>query len=233
LNRFLNLVRAAALAAVLSSCVTAPAVTDSSFTCYRLHRPIPFDIGNLRRVTQEPFTTHTGSKLYLTIFEPGPFERSLYFVMSPGTDPDSVARSANKGVMLDSDGEGKPDCFILSGGTLPDARGKPVVYNFFAIDREGHGQIDEFISEDLDLDGDRIMDRNVQAILTEPDPRGHFRKGAYYVNGRITPIPKEGFDFLLKKPLYKDPFPFPDDEVTKMTLFAALQKIWADLKYTQ
>jgi hypothetical protein len=222
-----------AVTASLASCATTPLESNPQTSCYHPHWAIPFDIGYLRRVTQEPFTAHTGSKLYLTIFEPGPFERSLYFVMSPDTDPDSVARSANKGVMLDSDRDGKPDCFILGGGTLPDARGKPVAYNFFAIDREGQGQIDEFISEDLDLDGDRIMDRNAQAILTEPDPNGHFRKGAYYVNGTITPIPKEGFDFLLKKPLYKDPFPFADDEVTKLTLFAALQKIWDDLQHPQ
>jgi len=164
--------------------------------------------------------------MYLTLFEPGPFDRSIYFVMSP--DPGSVESSANKGVMLDSDRDGKPDCFILGGGTLPDAQGKQVAYNFFAIDTEGRGEIDEFIAEDIDLNGDGIMDRDVQAVLTDPDANGHFRRGAYYANGAITPIPKEGFDFLLKKPLYKDPFPFPDNEVTKLTLFAVLQEIWAE-----
>jgi hypothetical protein len=151
--------------------------------------------------------------------------------MSPDPDTAAVAKSTNIGIMLDTNRNGKPDCFILGGGTLPDARGNPVPYNFFAIDWEGQGRIEEFISEDIDLDGDRVMDPDVQAILMEPDPDGHFQMGAYLVNGSITPIPKEGPDFLLKKPLYPDGFHFPDNEVTKLALFAALQKIWDDLHH--
>lgn len=150
--------------------------------------------------------------------------------MSPDPDPGSAVESKNIGVMLDTNLDGRADCFILGGGTLPNARGKPVAYNFFAIDWGGQGQIEEFISEDLDLDGDRVMDQNAQAIMMEPNPDGHFQMGAYRVNGSITPIPKEGFDFLLKKPLYEEPFRFPDNEVTRMTLFAALQKIWGELQ---
>jgi hypothetical protein len=150
--------------------------------------------------------------------------------MSPDPDAPSVAKSTNIGIMLDTNRNGKPDCFILGGGTLPDARGNPVPYNFFAIDWGGRGQVEEFISEDLDLDGDRVMDRNAQAILTETDPDGRFQMGAYLVDGAITRIPKEGSDFLLKKPLYPDGFYFPDNEVTKLTLFAALQKIWDELQ---
>lgn len=138
--------------------------------------------------------------------------------------------SEHFGVMADSDRIGKADCFILNGGILPDADGEPVVYNFFAIDQEGDGEIDEFISEDLDLDGNQAVDRNVQAILMERDPEGHFRRGAYLVRGKIVPIPKDGNTFLLKKPLYKDGYPFPDDEVTRMMLFSALHKMWDDLQ---
>ena len=215
---------------LLSACATTSGPMTTAVSCYRPHWPIPFNMKKVRRVAQQTFTTHTGSKLYLTIFEPGPFEPSLYFIMSPDPDAASVVKSANIGIMLDSNRNGKPDCFILGGGTLPDARGTSVPYNFFAIDWEGGGHIEEFISEDLDLDGDRVMDRNAQAILTEPDPDGHFQMGAYLVNGAITPIPKEGSGFLLKKPLYPDGFHFPDDEVTKMTLFAALHKIWDRLQ---
>jgi hypothetical protein len=215
---------------LLAACAATPGPITSAAPCYRPHWLIPFDIQKVRRVAHESFTTHTGSNLYLTIFEPGPFARSFYFVMSPDPDPASVAKSANIGIMLDTNRNGKPDCFILGGGTLPDARGNPVPYNFFAIDWGGRGQVEEFISEDLDLDGDRVMDRNAQAILTEPDPDGHFQMGAYLVDGVITRIPKDGSDFLLKKPLYPDGFHFPDDEVTKMTLFAALQKIWDELQ---
>jgi len=202
----------------------------SAAPCYRPHWPIPFNIEKVRRVVHESFTTHTGSNLYLTVFEPGPFARSFYFVMSPDPDATSVAKSANIGIMQDTNRNGKPDCFILGGGTLPDERGNPVAYNFFAIDWEGQGQIDEFISEDLDLDGDRVMDRNAQAILTEPDSDGRFQMGAYLVDGTITRIPKVGFDFMLKKPLYPGGFHFPDNEVTQMTLFGALVKIWDGLQ---
>ncbi|HEY5595616.1 MAG TPA: hypothetical protein VIL61_10755 [Nitrospiria bacterium] len=220
----------AAAVLLLSACATTSGPMTTAVPCYRPHWPIPFNIQKVRRVAHESFTTHTGSKLYLTVFEPGPFERSFYFVMSPDPNAASVAKSANIGIMLDTNRNGKPDCFILGGGTLPDARGKPVPYNFFAIDWEGRGQVEEFISEDLDLDGDRVMDRNAQAILTEPDPAGRFQMGAYLVNGAITLIPKEGSDFLLKKPLYPDGFHFSDNEVTKLTLFAALQKIWDKLQ---
>ncbi|MBI3611546.1 MAG: hypothetical protein HY204_12705 [Nitrospirae bacterium] len=215
---------------LLSACPAPSLSTNPASVCYRPHWAIPFDIQKVQRVAQQSFTTHTGSMLYVTIFAPGPFDRSFYFVMSPTPDTGSVAKSANIGIMLDTNRNGKPDCFILGGGTLPGARGKPVAYNFFAIDREGNGRIGEFISEDLDLDGDRIMDRNVQAILMEPDPEGHFQRGAYLVNGSITPIPKDGSAFLLRKPLWQEPFRFQDDDVTKMTLFAALQKIWEDLQ---
>ena len=177
------------------------------------------------------FTLHTGSERHLTIFSPGPFDRSFFFVMSPHPGAESVAASPHIGVLLDADQNGAPECIILAGGTLPDAKGRPVPYNFFAIDRGGAGDVDEFISEDLDLDGDRVMDRDVQAILIEPDAEGRFQRGAYLKAGRIQPIPKEGTAFLLKKPLHSDPVPFEDDEVTKMTLFGALQKIWADLHH--
>jgi hypothetical protein len=213
----------------LAACAATPGPITSAAPCYRPHWPIPFDIKKVRRAAHESFTTHTGSNLYLTIFEPGPFARSFYFVMSPDPEAASAAKSPNIGIMLDTNRNGKPDCFILGGGTLPDARGKAVPYNFFAIDWGGLGQIEEFISEDLDLDGDRVMDRNTQAILTEPDPDSRFQMGAYLVDGAITRIPKEGSDFLLKKPLYPNGFHFPDNEVTKLTLFAALQKIWDEL----
>jgi hypothetical protein len=214
----------------LTSCATLQGPYPPFEPCYRSHWTIPLDLQKVRSVARQPFTTHTGSKLFLTVYAPGPFERSFYFVMSPDSDPGTEGESRNIGIMLDTNRDGRADCFILGGGTLPDARGKPVPYNFFAIDWEGQGRIEEFISEDLDLDGDRIMDRNAQAILMEPDPAGHFKMGAYRSNGSIAPIPKEGFDFLLKKPLYEEPFRFPDNEVTQLTLFAALQKIWGELQ---
>jgi len=230
LKRFIDLLRASALAALLTTCATAPPPSHPETSCYRPHWTIPLDFSRVRRVAQKTFIQHTGSSRYLTVFSPGPFERSCYFVMSPESSEESIAQSEHKGVMLDSDGNGTPDCFILGGGTLPDAKGRPVPYNFFAIDRDGDGRIEEFISEDLDLDGDHVMDAAAQAVLTEPDARGHFRRGIYRSGGVDTPIPKAGFDFLLKKPLYDEPVPFADNEATQMTLFAELQKIWNELQ---
>jgi hypothetical protein len=229
LKRSNDLLRACALAALLTSCATAPSIPHPEMPCYRPHWTIPLDLSQVRRVAQKTFTQHTGAPRYLTVFTPGPFERSYYFVMSPDSSEESIAQSEHKGVMLDTNGSGRPDCFILGGGTLPDAKGQPVPYNFFAIDKDGDGRIEAFIGEDLDLDGDHVMDRDAQAVLTEPDARGHLRRGTYRSGGVDAPIPKEGFDFLLKKPLYDEPVPFPDNEATRMTLFAALQKIWDDL----
>ena len=206
-------------------------MTHPETSCYRPHWTIPLDFSQVRRVTQRTFIQHTGSPRYLTVFTPGPFERSYYFVMSPGSTEESIVQSEHKGVMLDSDGNGTPDCFILGGGTLPDAKGQAVPYNFFAIDQDGDGRIEAFIGEDLDLDGDHVMDQAAQAVLTEPDAKGHFRRGTYRAGGVDTPIPKEGFDFLLKKPLYDEPVPFPDNEVTQMTLFAELENIWKELQH--
>jgi hypothetical protein len=231
LKRFIDLVRAGALTAFLTSCATAPPMTHPETSCYRPHWTIPLDFSQVRRVAQKTFIQHTGSPRYLTVFTPGPFERSYYFVVSPDSSEESIARSEHKGVMLDTYGNGTPDCFILGGGTLPDAEGQPVPYNFFAIDQDGDGGIEAFISEDLDLDGDHVMDRDAQAVLTEPDAKGHFRRGIYRSGGVGTPIPKEGFDFLLKKPLYDEPVPFSDNEVTQMTLFAELENIWKELQH--
>ena len=229
MKAFIKRLTPGALAVLLSACAAAPILTNPEPSCYRPHWVIPFEIQKVRRVAQQPFTMHAGSQRFLTIFEPGPFERSFFFVMSPDPGEESVAKSEHKGVLLDSDRNGTADCFILGGGTLPDAKGKPVPYNFFAIDRDADGRIEEFISEDLDLDGDRVMDRAALAILKEPDPAGHFQRGAYLSAGGISPIPKEGPDFVLKKPVMAE-FHFPDNEVTKMTLFAALQKIWQELQ---
>ncbi|HEY4485426.1 MAG TPA: hypothetical protein VI702_03760, partial [Nitrospiria bacterium] len=175
---------------LLGGCATAPALLPSAPTCYRPHWAIPFDLDKIQAVARRTFTLHTGSERHLTIFSPGPFDRSFFFVMSPHPGAESVAASPHIGVLLDSDQNGAPECIILAGGTLPDAKGRPVPYNFFAIDRGGAGDVDEFISEDLDLDGDRVMDRDVQAILIEPDAEGRFQRGAYLKAGRIQPIPK-------------------------------------------
>ena len=59
-------------------------------------------------------------QFYVTAFEPGPFDHSYYFVMSPGPQDESIALSQNVGVMQDTDDNGKADCFILGGGTLSD-----------------------------------------------------------------------------------------------------------------
>jgi hypothetical protein len=230
LKRTIDLLRAGALAALLTSCATTPPPSHPETSCYRPHWTIRLDFSQVRRVAQKTFIQHTGAPRYLTIFAPGPFERSYYFVMSPDSSEESIAQSEHKGVMLDSEGNGTPDCFILGGGTLPDAKGQSVPYNFFAIDRDGDGRIEAFISEDLDLDGDHVMDRDAQAVLTEPDARGHLRRGIYRSGGADTPIPKEGFDFLLKKPLYDQPVPFPDNEATQMTLFEELERIWKELQ---
>jgi len=219
------------LLAFLSACATTPPPSNPEPVCYRPHWTIPLDLSQVRRVAQRTFIQHTGSSRYLTVFTPGPFERSYYFVMSPDLSEESIAQSEHKGVMIDSDGNGRPDCFILGGGTLPDVKGQPVPYNFFAIDQIGDGRIEEFISEDLDLDGDYVMDRDAQAILSEPDAKGHFRHGIYRSGGKTSLIPKEGFDFLLKKPLYDQPVLFADNEVTQMTLFEELENIWKELPH--
>lgn len=230
MNRLGILIRTGAVAAVLSSCATAPPAPDSYHDCYRPHWTLPLDFNRVHRLSQQSFIQHTGAVRYLTIFGPGPFDHSYYFVMSPGSSKESIAQSEHKGVMVDSDENGIPDCFILGGGTLPDAKGEPVPYNYFAMDRDGDGQIEVFFSEDLDLDGDHVMDQNVLAIMADPDSAGHLRRGIYRSNGTATPIPKAGFDFLLKKPLYDAPVPFPDNEVTQMTLFGELNKIWKEMQ---
>ena len=74
------------------------------------------------------------------------------------------------------------------------------------------------------------MDRHSLALLTEPDPDGHFMRGTYYQMGKLMPIPRDGGSFLLDKPLWKIPVPFADNEVTKMKLFGELKKIWVELK---
>ena len=227
----MDLLRAGALTAILTSCATAPVPTNSFSTCYRPHWTIPLDLSQVRRVAQRTYFQHTGSSRYLTVFSPGPFERSYYFVMSSDSSEDSIAQSEHKGVMLDSDGNGRLDCFILGGGTLSDAKGQPVPYNFFAIEHDGDGRIEAFISEDLDLDGDHVMDGDAQAILSDPDAKGHFRHGIYRSGGKTSLIPKEGFDFLLKKPLYDQPVLFADNEVPQMTLFEELEKIWKELPH--
>jgi hypothetical protein len=214
---------------LLFACATAPETTPTASACYRPHWPITHDLSKLNRVLQRPFITHTGMQFYVTVFKPGPFDRSYYFVMSPGPQEESIALSRNIGVMQDTDDNGRADCFILGGGTLPDAQGNPRAYNFFAIDRKGKGQIEEFISEDLDLDGDRVMDEASQAVMMKPDSQGRFQQGIYIANEGVTPIPKQGAAFLLKKPRWPDPVPFQDNEVTQMTLFKALHQIWDDL----
>ena len=168
-------------------------------------------------------------QFYVTAFEPGPFDHSYYFVMSPGPQDESIALSQNVGVMQDTDDNGKADCFILGGGTLSDAEGNPKAYNFYAIDRKGKGRIEEFISEDLDLDGDRVMDEASQAVMMKPDSQGHFQQGVYIAHEAVTSIPKEGTAFLLKKPSRTDLVPFQDNEATKMTLFKTLHEIWDEL----
>lgn len=198
--------------------------------CYRAHWPFPLNLEEVTPVLQRSFTQSTGAKRFITVYEPGPWTDSFYFVMSPSNTPHSILNSKHKGVFFDSNRNGIADCFILSGGTLPNKRGKPIPYNFFVTDRNGDGAIEEFIMEDLDLDEDRIMDKNTVAVLMEPDPEGHFTQGAYLQKGTITPIPKDGSAFYLRKPLWKDPFAFADDEVTKMKLFGELQKIWGELR---
>jgi hypothetical protein len=217
-------------AMLAAACASAPATPNPAPDCFRPHWRIPFKAGSLRRIEQRPFQTHLGARRFLTFYSPGPFKASYFFVMSPDPSEDSIAGSPHIGVLFDSNRDGKADCVILAGGTLPDANGRAVAYNFFAIDRDGNGQIEEFLSEDLDLDGDRVMDPASVAVMAEPDPAGHFGRGTYLMYGENHPIPKEGGFFLLQKPIFKVPFRFADDEVTKMTLFTALQEIWEKLE---
>jgi hypothetical protein len=219
-----------ALSLSLSACTAAFTITTPESDCYRPHWTIPSDFKKDRQVKQGSFTMHTGAPRFLTLFSPGPFEHSVLFVMSPDPSDESVTASTHRGVLLDSNRDGHLDCFILGGGTLQDRKGRPVPYNFFAVDLDGDGRIEKFIGEDLDLDGDRVMDRSSQAILMDPDPNGHFRKGVYVTGDSVRPIRKEGSVFLLNKPLWIEPFRFQDDEVTKMTLFTALQKLWDELQ---
>lgn len=151
--------------------------------------------------------------------------------MSPNPSDQAIRESRHYGVMMDLNQSGSADCFILSGGTLPDAEGRPIPYNFFAIDPEGRGKIQAFISEDLDLNGDRVMDDDSRAVLNEPDADGRFQKGTYLSPNETGEIPKSGSAFLLRKPLWDQPVPFEADEVTQMTLFSALQDLWVDLQH--
>jgi hypothetical protein len=215
---------------LIAACASVPATPNPAPDCFRPHWRIPFDTGSLRRIEQRPFETHLGARRYLTFYSPGPFKASYFFVMSPDPTDESISQSPHIGVLFDSNRDGKPDCVILAGGTLPDAKGRPVAYNFFAIDRDGNGKIEEFLSEDLDLDGDHLMDAASVAVMADPDAEGHFASGTYLMYGEHRPIPKEGAFFLLQKPIFKIPFRFADDEVTKMTLFTALQEIWNNLE---
>ena len=171
-----------------------------------------------------------GETRHLSVYQPGPWKDSYYFIMSTAPTMLSILASPHKGVMTDTNGNGYPNCFLLGGGTLPDRRGKQVPYNYFALDINGDGIVDEFISEDIDLDHDRVMDRESVAILMEPDPDGHFMRGAYLKKGKMTLIPKRGRDFLLDKPLWKEPFPFADDEINRMNLIRELQKLWDEVQ---
>ena len=219
-----------AIALLIAGCVPTAVVPNPAPDCYRPHWPVPFKIESLRRIAQRPFETHLGDRRYITVYSPGPFKASLFFVMSPDPSDDSIGASPHIGILLDSNRNGTADCVILAGGTLPDAKGKPVPYNYFAIDRDGNGAVEAFIGEDLDLDGDRIMDRASVAVLSDPDPEGHFLRGVYYSGRANRPIKKEGGFFLLEKPLFKQGFRFADDEVTKMNLFPTLQSIWKTLE---
>lgn len=213
-----------------ASCATSPPLLNPAPDCYRPHWNLPLDFNAVSPVIQLSFTQNTGARRVITVYEPGPWTASFYFVMSPDKAPHSITRSNHRGVFFDSGGNGVPDCFILRGGTLPNKRGKQVPYNFFALDHDGDGLVEEFIMEDLDLDGDRIMDRQSLAVLAEPDAEGHYMLGAYLQKGGMSPILKEGSSFLLKKPLWEDPFSFPDDEITRMKLFGELQKIWGEIQ---
>jgi len=218
-----------ATALFIAACAPASVSPNPAPDCYRPHWRVPFETSSLRPIAQRPFETHLGDRRYLTVFSPGPFKASVFFVMSPDPSDASIAASPHAGILLDSNRNGTADCVILAGGTLPDAKGKPVPYNYFAIDRDGNGAVEEFFSEDLDLDGDRVMDRASVAVLSDPDPDGHFSRGIYFTEGGNRPIRKEGSFFLLQKPLFPQGFRFADDEVTKMTLFPTLQEIWRGL----
>ncbi len=223
--------RALALTAagLLAGCAAAPGmiVPASAAGCYRPHADLKFDVTRVASIGKTEFPSSNGSKLALVVFQPGPWAGSFYFVMAPDLSAASIAESRNIGVVPAVAPGDRIRCFVLGGGgTLPDRRGRPPVhYNYFALDTNGDGVIDLFLGEDLDLDQDGVIDLDTVMVLTDRDGDGAFDDGVYQTPNGSRPIPREGTNFMLHKPLWSYPVPFPADQVKQMRLFPALQQL--------
>lgn len=206
-----------------SGAQTARHASDRDPTaCFQPHLAIAFDLTRATSVLTHRFSSQTAGEAFLIFYRPGPWPGSYYFVMAPDPNPTTAAASRNVGI-LPNPGRGEPiRCVILGGGSLPDARGRELAYNYFAEDRDGNGRMDVFTAEDLDLDEDRRIDLASRMVLVDTDGDLILDEGFYETAEGTAPIPKEGENFMLRKPLWNYPVPFPNDELKRMNLFQAL-----------
>lgn len=217
------LLAAAALAGCGGRGARAAAAADG---CYRPHLTLGLDLAQVQPIATKRFEASNGAGATLILFAPGPWTDSYYFVMARDDSPEEIAASRNIGIVPARPPGQRIDCFILGGGdALPDRDGKAVFYNYFAEDRDGDGVIDRFTAEDLDLDEDGKIDTEVRIVLTDTEGDGVLDRGEYLTPGGARAVPREGANFMLRKPLWNYLVPFPDDTLRRMTIFRALQEL--------
>lgn len=213
-------------AAALAGCGGRAAAARAADGCYRPHLRIGLDLARVQPVATKRFEAATGNGATLVLFAPGPWPNSYYFAMARDDSPEAIAASHNIGVIPAPPPGQRIGCFILSGGAaLPDRTGQAVWYNYFAEDQNGDGIIDRFTAEDLDLDEDGKIDADARMVLTDLNTDGVFDHGEYVTARGVSAIPREGANFMLRKPLWNYLVPFPDDTLKRMNIFDALQEL--------
>ena len=101
------------------------------------------------------------------------------------------------GFIFDLNHDGKMDYAVFNGGPLPTKDMKVLWMNYHYLDSNYDGKIDILIYN-VDLDGDKFLDKNVWAWLYDNDFDGTIDEGEYLGPGVEMPVPEIEGAFVIK-----------------------------------
>lgn len=105
-------------------------------------------------------------------------------------------RTQEFGAYFDLNGDRRPDWIVFYGGILPTKQLDFYTWFHHAIDTDGDGRFDLRIYEAIDLDGDKMPEREASSWLFDADHDGKVDLAQHVVSGRGSGI-SPGADGLL------------------------------------
>jgi hypothetical protein len=113
-----------------------------------------------------------------------PINGSVFVVFDSDDDGLADAFAAHPGYqdfgfLFDLNKDCKMDYLILNGGIVPSKDFKAFWFNFHWIDSNNDGKIDIYVENDIDLDGDKLLDNGITAWIYDNDFDGKIDKAEY------------------------------------------------------